>query len=227
MSGKAVEATAESAGNLAAPFLDLLPISGVAVSVIDRSGRQSIIHASDDTVEQLAEIQFDLGEGPMVSSFWSANPEIIPDAPLTCRQRWPAFADAMASLDVGSLFAFPLITGAACVGVALTYRWPGGSLNEAAIERGMSLAKAIAGPALERALTFADMDESMAQADAPPLEMRRQIHQATGMILAQLDSTATEALLRLQAYAFANGRTVRDVASAVVLRELDFSLLPE
>ena len=47
------------------------------------------------------------------------------------------------------------------------------------------------------------------------------------MILAQIDGTATDALLRLQAYAFANGRTVRDVAADVVRRHLDFSLLPD
>ena len=107
----------------------------------------------------------------------------------------------------------------------MAYRSTPGVLEPAEVDRGMSLAKAIAGPALDRALSFADAETS--RAPHPPLEMRREIHQATGMILAQLGITATEALLRLQAYAFANERTVRDVASDVVQRNLDFRLLPQ
>ena len=57
--------------------------------------------------------------------------------------------------------------------------------------------------------------------------MRREVHQATGMILVQLDTTATIAYSRLQAYAFANGRTVQDVARDVVRRHLSFRSLPE
>jgi hypothetical protein len=201
MTGSTGTTATDTAANLAAPFFDLLPISGIALSVIDRRGTQSIIHASDDTAAHLVETQFDLGEGPLFASFWSAGAEILPDAAVQCGPRWPAFAEALAPLQAPSLFAFPLVIGAA-----------------------MSLARAIAGPALDRARTFADAEKS--RAENPPLEMRREIHQATGMILAQLGCTATEALLRLQAYAFANERTVRDVASDVVQRHLDFSLLP-
>jgi hypothetical protein len=224
MTGKSGTATAESAGNLAAPFLDLLPISGIALSVIDRQGTQSIIHSSDDTAASLVEMQFDLGEGPLFAAFWSASVEAVPDAAASCSIRWPAFAEAMAPLDSASLFAFPLIIGAAAVGVAMAYRSTPGVLDEATLGRGMSLARAIAGPALDRALTFADAERSGEQ--HPPLEMRREIHQATGMIIAQLGVTATEALLRLQAYAYSHERTVRDVATDVVKRQLDFSLLP-
>jgi hypothetical protein len=225
MTGTTGTATAESAGNLAAPFLDLLPISGIALSVIDRQGTQSIIHASDNTAASLVEMQFDLGEGPLFAAFWSASIEALPDAAASCSVRWPAFADAMAPLHAPSLFAFPLVIGAAAVGVALAYRSTPGVLDDATIDRGMSLARAIAGPALDRALTFADAETFGAQ--HPPLEMRRGIHQATGMLVAQLGVTATEALLRMQAYAYANERTVRDVATDVVTRRLDFSVLPQ
>jgi hypothetical protein len=224
MTGSTGTTATDTAANLAAPFLDLLPISGIALSVIDRRGTQSIIHASDDTAAHLVETQFDLGEGPLFASFWSAGAEILPDAAVQCGPRWPAFAEALAPLQAPSLFAFPLVIGAASVGVAMAYRSTPGTLDAPSIDRGMSLARAIAGPALDRARTFADAEKS--RAENPPLEMRREIHQATGMILAQLGCTATEALLRLQAYAFANERTVRDVASDVVQRHLDFSLLP-
>jgi AmiR/NasT family two-component response regulator len=52
------------------------------------------------------------------------------------------------------------------------------------------------------------------------------VHQATGMILVQLDTTATIAYSRLQAYAFAEGRTVLSVARDVVTGTLAFDNLP-
>jgi AmiR/NasT family two-component response regulator len=55
--------------------------------------------------------------------------------------------------------------------------------------------------------------------------MRREVHQATGMILMQLETTATEAFSLLRAHAFSSGRTVEDVAKDVVARLLDFRQL--
>jgi AmiR/NasT family two-component response regulator len=52
--------------------------------------------------------------------------------------------------------------------------------------------------------------------------MRREVHQATGMLTVQLDVTATEAFLRLRAHSFATGRAIQDVAHDVVARVLDF-----
>jgi hypothetical protein len=47
-----------------------------------------------------------------------------------------------------------------------------------------------------------------------------EVHQATGMIIVQLGVTATVALSRLRAYAYANDRRLRDVAADVVARRL-------
>lgn len=46
------------------------------------------------------------------------------------------------------------------------------------------------------------------------------------MILVQLDTSATEAFIRLRAHAFATGRSIQDVAHDVVTRVLDFGELP-
>jgi hypothetical protein len=48
------------------------------------------------------------------------------------------------------------------------------------------------------------------------------IHQATGMIAAQLDDTVANALARLRAVAFADGRPVYDIAQDVVQRRVRF-----
>jgi len=52
---------------------------------------------------------------------------------------------------------------------------------------------------------------------------RVEIHQATGMVVAQLDLSATDAFARLRAYAFLEHRLLGDVARDVVARHLRFT----
>ena len=51
---------------------------------------------------------------------------------------------------------------------------------------------------------------------------RRVVHQATGIVLAQLDITAEEASLVVQGHAFARNRPVSDIAADVVAGRLHF-----
>lgn len=48
------------------------------------------------------------------------------------------------------------------------------------------------------------------------------VHQASGMVSAQLEVTVGQALVRLRAYAFGNDRRLTEVAEAVVARTLRF-----
>nr|WP_281369391.1 ANTAR domain-containing protein [Microbacterium proteolyticum] len=53
---------------------------------------------------------------------------------------------------------------------------------------------------------------------------RRFVHQATGMVVAQLQVGPEDALLVIRAHAFASGRSVREVAEAIISRDIDFSV---
>jgi len=61
----------------------------------------------------------------------------------------------------------------------------------------------------------------------PALEVnrfsRRMIHQATGMVIAQLDISADDAQLLIQAHAFAADRSMRDIAEDIIERRLSFA----
>ena len=48
------------------------------------------------------------------------------------------------------------------------------------------------------------------------------VHQAAGMVMVQLDSSVEEALVRLRAAAYADGRPVADLATDVVQGDLRF-----
>ena len=52
---------------------------------------------------------------------------------------------------------------------------------------------------------------------------RAEIHQATGMVVAQLGISAADALARLRAHAFAEQRLLGEVARDVVARRLRFT----
>jgi hypothetical protein len=51
---------------------------------------------------------------------------------------------------------------------------------------------------------------------------RAEVHQATGMVIAQLGVTAETALARLRAHAFVHDLSITDVARAVIDRTLRF-----
>jgi hypothetical protein len=125
-------------------------------------------------------------------------------------------------LDVSALFVFPLALGALDIGVAELYRSESGPLSPAEQPTALQLADAATWLLLRQLLNLAPGDGTDAPVDDSPLS-RREIHQATGMVLAQAGTSARDALLLMRACAFAQGRTVREVARDVVSRGLDFT----
>ena len=85
------------------------------------------------------------------------------------------------------------------------------------------------------ALVMADVAAAavlMLQANAPPGKLAAEleasadfqyvIHQASGMVSAQLEVSVGQALIRLRAYAFGNDRPLAEAARDVVARTLRF-----
>ncbi|NQX26851.1 GAF and ANTAR domain-containing protein [Microbacteriaceae bacterium VKM Ac-2854] len=211
--------------NLCAPFLERIPITGAAISVGSVDTVPSLlVAASDATAAQLAELQFDLGEGPQVQAWRSGRSVLASSIGPDGVQSWPILGPAAFERGIRALFAFPILAGRSAVGVVDLYRDTEGPLGDRAVATAMELVADVAEPALRRAAEASSADEIGSVAAG--MAERREVHQATGMILAQLDVTAAEALLRLRAYAFATGRSSTDVARDVVARTLDFRELP-
>lgn len=207
---------------LASPFLELLPIDGVAISVIDQRRRSIVLHATDATARSLEELHFDLGEGPLFDAFASGSLVAVPD--LASADAWPSFLRGAATLKVGAVFVFPLMLGAVCTGAVLCYRRAAGALTHATAQTGVSLSRAIAGPAFREAILIAVTESPD---ESTPIELRREVHQATGMVLAQLNTTATDAFARIRAHAFSSGHAVNEVANEVISGRLTFDEAPD
>ena len=207
---------------LASPFLDALPISGLAISVLNREDKPTLLYASDSVAARLEELHFDLGEGPLFDCVASGNAILVPD--VANAHDWPMFLSDAQDMSTAALYVFPLTLGAVSIGAVLCHSSIPDTFGPDDAALGSALSRAIAGPALRLAVSMAGGGDAD---DATPIETRREVHQATGMVLLQLNSTATDAFARMRAYAFSNGISLREVAKNVLAHDLDFSALKD
>ena len=91
------------------------------------------------------------------------------------------------------------------------------------IDLAQDLALSVAARAVRLATRSAEAATSTTGRNA--VELRREVHQATGMVMAQLDCNASTALLRLRGQAFAFGVPLDGLAREVITRRFDFGQL--
>lgn len=199
---------------LLSPFVELLPVAGASVSVVAGPG-QSTLGVTDSTAAKLEQLQFDLGEGPHWEALRSGREVLIPDV-REQRSAWPVFAAEVGALEIRAVFAFPLNLGAVTVGVIDLYASAATLLSPGDVATARSLTTVAADAAVRLAARAAHEEEPPEGAWAP--ELRRVVHQATGMLLVQLGVTATEAFATLRARAYASGVPLESVAQDVVAR---------
>lgn len=208
-----------------------LGVDGAVLSVLTATVSRTTLWASDPTAELIEELQFTLNEGACIEAATTGRPVFVPDlGDATETARWPVFAAAVAEhTPVRALFALPLQWGAVNLGVLDLYRVAPGGLGAAGYRDARSAAEIAAlmmlgqrtDPAGPGSIGHNDgtreswLDEASGH--------HAEVHQATGMVIAQLGISATEALARLRAHAFAEQRLLVDVARDVVARNLRFT----
>ncbi|WP_246670032.1 GAF and ANTAR domain-containing protein [Arthrobacter zhaoguopingii] len=226
---------------LSAPFVKRGNVTGAAVSAFTASNAETLLSATDPVAQTLEEAQFDLGEGPRWDAVRTRLPVLIPDVRENAFLQWPAFGEVLARLEVGALFVFPLTVGAIDLGVVELHRTSPGSLSGSerlavevlAGETAWALlrwtlqdaqpgAPAIF-PSVGDSNTGTGATPGTASAPAGLPNSRREIHQATGMVLAQADVSAAQALLLLRGHAFSHQQTLHQTALQVIRRELNFT----
>ena len=210
---------------ICAPFLSSLPVDGASISVMGTAGRQTTIAASDSLATRLEELQFDLAEGPHWQAIAENRAVLAADLDSSDGDAWPVFTPAAVRAGARAVFSFPLRLGAVVIGTVDLYRMRPGELDRPSVETAQVLAEAATMAAAGLAIRSARESEQAEPGGAPAL--RREVHQAIGMIIVQLDVPATDAFARLRAHAFAAGRSVHDVAIDVVGGRLDFGSLPD
>lgn len=208
-----------------------LDMDGAALSLLTASDSRETLWATDATADRLEDLQFTLNEGACIEAAVNGHPVLVPDLHGGAdTARWPVFAAAVAEQTlVGALFALPLRWGVVNLGVLDLYRVSVGALSTAQQRDALAAADLAALLLLGRRTDPAGATvASNGQVAAghwldPALGHRAEIHQATGMVLAQLGIDTTAALARLRAHAYAHDRLLIDVARDVVERRLVFT----
>ena len=199
---------------------DALPCDGAAMTVMSSDAGRQTVFASDEVVGLLESVQYSLGEGPSLLAFRLGKPVLVPDitAP-SVAGRWPGMIADIAHLPVCSVFCFPMRFGVINVGACLLYRRaPGGLGREelAFVLEALDLTTLALLEVREGSTRESLLDRWLA-VDG---RSRRQVHQATGMLIAQLGVPAEQAFARLRGRAYADGRDIEQLADDIVHRRL-------
>lgn len=214
-----------AADRLCRACVRLLDVDGAAISLIHDGATRGTFGSSGSTSRTLDELQFTFGEGPCLDAVRTGAPVLSPDVAGGDGLRWPAFSRAAADAGVGAVFALPVRVARSAVGALDLFCTRPGDLSDGGLGGGLWAAELAALPLLDLMTGDTDWDAAGQAADAAEqlatLE-RVEVYQATGMIIAQLDVDAAEALVRLRAYAFATGVTASEAAWAVVRRQVSF-----
>ena len=176
---------------------------------------------STDRVSRLIEqLQYDLGEGPCVDAHRFNRPVHEPDLADPVTPRWIAFQGPAVEAGARGVFGFPMTVGAARLGALNLYRDRPGPLTDEQHADALVLAEVAAQSVL---LMQADAPVGQVAAELEAgADFQHVVHQAAGMVAAQLEIPIAQALIRLRAHAFSSSRRLEDVARDVVARILRF-----
>jgi hypothetical protein len=223
------------AGLICQACVDGLDVDGAAMSLFTTQLARHTLASTDATADLLEELQFTLNEGACIEAATTGSPVLVPDLDHAGGTRgWPVFAAAVLERsNARALFALPLQWGPVNLGVIDLYRTQPGALSGEQ-QRDAFAAAEVAGLMMltlrtDPAIT-PDSPDNPDNPDSgteawlePSIGSRAVVHQATGMVLMQLDSTAEVALARMRAEAFVEGRLLIDVARDVVARRVRFT----
>jgi hypothetical protein len=204
------------AGHVAAVAAAVAGVDAAAITVVLAASPRENLYASNAMAADMEELTTTLGEGPGCEAL-AGDPALSADlAESTEQRRWPFFAPAAVAAGVRAAFALPLRVGGIRLGVLDLYRAGPGPLDADRLGEALLLADTACALLL---------DASVRPGADPPQGVGLQhpeVHQATGMIIAQAGLSPASALFRLRAYAYARDHRLRDVAARVVARRLHF-----
>ena len=195
-------------------------MSGAGIMMMAGDIQRGSLCTTNAVSALIEELQFSLSEGPCLDAFHDERPVLEPDLAHPRKTRWIAFSESALDAGVRAIFGFPISIGAVRLGALNLYRDEPGGLTADQHRDCLILADTVARSVI------------MMQAHATPGQLAQEfetgsnfelvVHQASGMVAAQLGVSVGQALIRMQAHAFGNGETLRAVAGAVVNRGLRF-----
>lgn len=186
-------------------------------SIMLSSNGLSVCSVSSGEVGGMMEdLQYTLGEGPSLDADRLGRPVLEPDLAEPVAPRWPAFAGSALDADVRAVFAFPLRSPLTSLGALGLYARRPGPLRDDQHAAALMVAAITARSVLRAPWQLMNLEE-VAEGG---WDFRPVVHQATGMVAAQLGIALGEASVLLRAHAMGIDRPIIDVAGDVVAGRL-------
>lgn len=198
----------------------ILGCDGGAITMAYTEVERVTLCTTDDTALLLEETQDVIGQGPGPDAFttgaYSRFDLLEVDGP---DPRWPLLeSDALTALAPLVVHALPMGPPSRVLGVL--------TLHQRGVDRQIDLDAAMVVAEVVGAALLADGPTQQDTGRGPWAE-RAEVHQATGMVVAQLGIPERDALALIRAHAYSHDQSVRRSAHAVVTAELTFSASPD
>ena len=217
---RAAEGPGAETGYLCAAAAGVLQMTGAGIMLMSGDVPAGSLCSTNDLSALIEDLQYTLGEGPCVDAYAENRPVLEPDLADPLVPRWLAFTPAALAGGVRAIFGFPLQLGAVRLGALNFYRDRPGLLSAGQHADSLVLAGVVTRTVLAMQAK-APLGALGAEIEAGA-DLRAVVHQAAGMVAAQLGVSVGEALIRLRAYAFARDLPISEVADDVVSRRLRF-----
>ncbi len=204
------------AARLAAASRDILQVAGLSITIETATANRVTLAATDHVSDELERLQDVLQEGPCWDAYLTGEPQQT-DLSEADEGRWPEFCSAAReAVGLRTLFGLPMQLQGSVVGVISAHQSHADKDLQGGLDAGLFLADAV-GAAL-----LLDPQQHDPHGHAGPWSSRAEIHQATGMVIAQLHVNPDDALAILRAHAYAHNTTLDDIAEQIIGRRLDF-----
>lgn len=200
--------------------VEALDVTGAGIMLMVDDEHRGTLGTSDAAIAAVEELQFTLGEGPCVDAYRTSRPVSEPDLGDPVEDRWHEFSGPALAAGVAAIFGFPLLIGGVRLGALNLYSDHPGDLRPQQYADALEMAALAARAILD--LQAGATPGTLPAELAAGARMRSVVHQASGMVSAQLDVPVSDALVRLRAYSYAEDRPIDEVARDVVDRKLRF-----
>ncbi len=197
--------------------VDILGMTGGTLTLAYGEVHHVTLCATDEWSAQLDDLQEVIGSGPSYDAYSERSIQtLVVDGVVD--QRWPLLSSGIKQ-DLGPcvVYAIPIKPGPQTMGVATFYQRERSPMlidpREAQV-----LIDAV-GVALVKDPDLLD-DDRYARAES--WNSRARVHQATGMVMAQLRIGPEDGLALIRAHAFAHQLTMGGISDAIIERRLDF-----
>jgi hypothetical protein len=199
---------------------EVTDMSGAGIMLMAADVAQGSLCTSNELSDLIEQLQYGLGEGPCVDAYNQDWPVLEPDLVHPETPRWLAFAPAAVAGGVRAVFGFPLQVGSVRLGALNLCSDRAGPLSDDQHADALVMADIAAQAVL--VMQGSEPSGELASELGAGADFHYVVHQAAGMVAAQLEVSVREALVRLRAYAFGNECSLTDVAKQVVDRRLRF-----